>query len=124
MHGSAQNVFEYGFEPGTGHRPYFVTRPVALWLQAQLHFPNWTTADIIARCRRQKSVSGPRRERVLIEPAYDTELREAGVRALGSGFPGLTRQQLTAVPIAEWEREKDRFVYEKWIEHARAAAGK
>jgi len=51
-------------------------------------------------------------------------VREAGVRALGSGIPGLTREQLTAVPVAEWERQKDRFIYEKWIEEARAVAGK
>ena len=44
--------------------------------------------------------------------------------SVNAGIPGLTRQQLTAVPISEWEREKDRFVYEKWMEHALAAAGK
>jgi len=65
-----------------------------------------------------------RREHVYIEPAYDTEVREAGVRALGSGIPGLTREQLTAVPVAEWQRNKDRFIYEKWIEHARASVGR
>ena len=65
-----------------------------------------------------------KREHVFIEPAYDTEVREAGVRALGSGIPGLTRQQLTSVPLAEWEQHRDLFVYEKWIAHARAATGK
>lgn len=122
MHGSAHNVFEYGFEPGTGHRPYFVTRPVALWMERQLHFPNWTVAGI-ASMPETHIGEWARREHVFIEAAYDTEVREAGVRALGSGIPGLTREQLTAVPIAEWEREKDRFVYEKWIERARAAVG-
>jgi dienelactone hydrolase len=121
MHGSGQNVFEYGFEPGAGHRPYFVTRPVALWLQRQLHFPNWTIADV-ARLPETRIGGWAQREHVYIEPAYDTELREAGVRALDPGIPGLTRQQLTAMPIPAWEREKDLFVYEKWIEHARAAA--
>src|SRR6516225_1035019 len=46
MHGNQQNVFEYGFAPGVGHRPYFVTRPVALWLERQLDFPNWTVESI------------------------------------------------------------------------------
>jgi dienelactone hydrolase len=119
LHGSAYNVFEYGFEPAAGHRPYFVTRPVAMWLQQQLHFPNWTAAEI-AHMPETHIGEWARREHVFIEAAYDTEVREAGVRALGSGIPGLTREQLTAVPIAVWEREKDRFVYEKWIEHARA----
>lgn len=123
LHGGGHNVFEYGFEPGTGHRPYFVTRPVALWLDRQLQFPNWTPAQI-ERLPETHIGEWARREHVFIEPAYNTELREAGVRALGSGIPGLTREQLTAVPIAEWEREKDRFIYEKWIEHARALVSK
>jgi dienelactone hydrolase len=119
MHGSAKNVFEYGFEPGGGHRPYFVTRPVALWLQRQLHFPKWTEKKI-ARMAETHIGEWARREHVSIEAAYDTEVREAGVRALGSGIPGLTREQLTAVPVAEWERTKDRYIYETWIEQARA----
>lgn len=123
MHGSPLNVFEYGFEPGAGHRPYFVTRPVALWLERQLHFPNWTTAKI-ARLPETHIGEWAVREQVFIEAAYNTPVREAGVNALGSGIPGLTRAQLTAVPIAEWERNKDRFVYEKWIEQARALASR
>jgi dienelactone hydrolase len=123
LHGSPLNVFEYGFEPGAGHRPYFVTRPVALWLEPQLHFPNWTAAEI-ARLPETNIGEWARREHVLIKAPYDTEVREAGVRALGTGIPGLTREQLTAVPIAEWQREKDRFVYEKWVEQARALVGK
>lgn len=119
LHGSAHNVFEYGFEPGVGHRPYFVTRPVALWLEQQLHFPNWTAAEI-ARMPETHIAEWARREHVFIEAAYDTEVREAGVRALGSGIPGLTREQLTAVPIAVWQHEKDRFIYEKWIDQAQA----
>ena len=123
LHGSAGNVFEYGFEPAAGHRPYFVTRPVALWLYKQLKFPNWTEAEIAAMPETHVG-EWARREHVYIEPAYDTEVREAGVRALGSGIPGLTREQLTAVPVAEWQRNKDRFIYEKWIEHARASVGR
>ena len=38
MHGSDRNVFDFGFEPGGGHRPYFVTRPAAAWLERQLAF--------------------------------------------------------------------------------------
>ena len=123
LHGSDHNVFEYGFERGTGHRPYFVTRPVALWLEGQLQFPNWTREEI-ERMPETHIAEWERREGVTIEPAYDTELREAGIHALGTGIPGLTREQLTAVPLEEWQREKDRFIYEKWIEHARAAIGR
>jgi dienelactone hydrolase len=119
MHGSRQNVFEYGFEPGAGHRPYFVTRPVALWLQQHLSFPNWTEAQI-AHLPETHIGQWARQEQVFIEPAYNTEVREAGVRALGSDIPGFTREQVTAVPLAEWERDKDRFIYDAWIRQARA----
>jgi dienelactone hydrolase len=114
LHGSDRNVFEFGFEPGAGHRPYFVTRPVALWLERQLHFPNWTEAG------ETHIGEWAQRERVYIEPAYATEVREAGVRALGSGIPGIAREQLDAVPIEQWKRDKDQFIYESWIAKAKA----
>jgi hypothetical protein len=97
-----------------------VTRPVALWLERQLHFPNWTEAAI-ARMPETHIGEWARRERVYIEPAYNTEIREAGVRALGSGIPGVAREQLNAVPLDQWKRDKDRFVYESWITYAKAA---
>jgi dienelactone hydrolase len=119
LHGSDKNVFEFGFERDAGHRPYFVTRPVAQWLQRQLNFPNWTRTDI---ARMPETHIGPwaRQEHVYIEPAYDTEVREAGVRALGSGIPGIRREQLNALPLDQWERDKDQFVYESWIAKAKA----
>jgi len=39
---------------------------------------------------------------------------------MGDGVPGLTREQLSVFPAAEWERQKDRLVYEKWLAAARA----
>ncbi len=123
IHGSRDQVFDYGFEPGAGHRPYFVTRPVVLWLNRQLHFPEWTEQKI-AQLPETHVGEWARRENVFIEAAYNTEVREAGVRAVGSGIPGLTREQLTAVPLAQWEQDKDHFIYEKWIERARALVGK
>jgi dienelactone hydrolase len=118
LHGSDKNMFEFGFEPGAGHRPYFLTRPVAVWLERQLDFPNWTAAAI---AKMPETHIGPwaRQEHVYIEPTYDTELREAGARALGSGIPGVPREQLTAVPREEWERHTDLFIYESWIERAK-----
>jgi dienelactone hydrolase len=119
QHGSDKNVFEFGFEPGAGHRPYFVTRPAALWLQRQLHFPNWTEAAI-AKMPETHIGEWAVREHVYIEPAYATEVREYGVRALGSGIPGVAREQLNAVPVDQWKRDKDQFVYESWIAKAKA----
>src|SRR5207248_10826485 len=39
--GGEKNVFTYGFTADGGHRPYFITRPVATWLNEQLRFPGW-----------------------------------------------------------------------------------
>jgi hypothetical protein len=118
LHGSDKNVFEFGLEPGAGHRPYFVTRPVALWLERQLHFPNWTETDI-AKMPETHIGEWARQQRVYIEPAYATEVREAGVHALGSAIPGIAREQLDAVPLDQWEGHKDQFVYESWIAKAK-----
>ena len=119
LNGSARNVFEFALEPGAGHRPFFVTRPVALWLARQLRFPNWTEAEIAAM---PETHIGPwaLKERVYIEPVYNTEEREAGARALGACIPGVAREQLHAVPLEEWKRNRDRYVYESWIARAKA----
>jgi len=119
LHGSDKNVFEFGFEPGAGHRPYFVTRPAAQWLERQLNFPNWTAADI-AQMPETHIGEWARREHVYIEPVYDTEVREAGARALGAGIPGIPRAQLNALPLPQWERDKAQYVYESWIAQAKA----
>jgi hypothetical protein len=119
LHGSDRKVFEFEFEPGAGHRPYFVTRPAALWLERQLHFPNWSEKDI-ARMPETHIGEWARRQGVYIEPAYATEVREAGVRALGSDIPRIAREQLHAVPLDQWKRDTDRFVYESWIAKAKA----
>jgi dienelactone hydrolase len=118
LHGSDKNVFEFGFEPGAGHRPYFVTRPAAVWLNRQLRFPNWTHVDI-GKMPETRIGEWAKREHVYIEPAYDTEVREAGVHALGSGIPGVAREQLNSIPIEQWERDKDQFIYESWTRNAR-----
>jgi dienelactone hydrolase len=119
LHGSDKNVFEFGFEPGAGHRPYFVTRPAAQWLESQLHFPNWTAAGV-AKMPETHIGEWAHNENVYIEAAYATEVREAGVRALGTGIPGIPREQLNAVPLDRWERDKDQFIYETWIAKAKA----
>ena len=119
LHGSDKNVFEFGFEPGAGHRPYFVTRPAALWLGRQLRFPNWTEEEI-AKMPETYIGEWSRQQNVYIEPVYATEVREAGIRALGSGIPGVAREQLNAVPLKQWRREKDQYVYESWIAKAKA----
>jgi dienelactone hydrolase len=119
LYGSEKNIFEYGFQADVGHRPYFVTRTVALWLARRLRFPEWTEAKI-ASMPETHIGEWARRERVYIEPVYNTEVREAGTRALDSRIPGVAREKLNAVPLDEWQRSKDQFVCESWIARAKA----
>ena len=118
-HGGTHDVFEFGFTEGTGHRPYFVTRPVALWLHKRLHFPNWT-AESIARMPETHILQWAEKGGVFIDQAYATELREGGTHALGTGIPAVPHDALNALPPEQWQREKDKYVYETWLKNAQA----
>ncbi len=119
MHGSEANVFDYSFEPGGGHRPYFVTRPAAMWLEKRLHFPNWT-AEAIARMPDTHISEWAEKNGVTVERQYATELREGGTHALGTGIPGVAREKLNAVPPDRWREQKEKYVYETWVKNAEA----
>jgi len=94
-------------------RPYFVTRPVAVWLGKQLnlsapfaampetHVSEWAAAN-----------------HVPIDKQYATELREGGTMALGAGVPGVPHDLLDALPRGKWEAGKGKYVYETWLREA------
>jgi dienelactone hydrolase len=115
---SPANLFDVGFEPGAGHRPYFVTATVAAWLERQLDFPNWRAGDVEAMPVTHIA-EWARAEKVEMDPLYADELREGGTRALGTGVPGLGRDALSVFSKAEWQRRKNALVHERWREHAR-----
>ena len=117
--GSDRNVFEFAFEPWGGHRPYFVTRASAAWLETQLDFPNWSAASIAAMPETHIS-EWAGKNRVAIEKQYANELREGGTRALGANIPGVAHDSLNALPAAVWQREKQQYVYETWLKEAQA----
>ena len=112
--GTRSGLFQTAWVPDAGHRPNFVTRPAALWLETQLHFPNWTAASIQAmgavHVSEWAAHTGAR--------VGATELGEGGVRALDAGVPAIPRQQLQAVPDAEWQQHKPDFIYESWVDRA------
>jgi hypothetical protein len=56
-----------------------------------------------------------------IGSSFANEASEGGVRALDAGVPNLEREALQAVPTEEWERQKSDFVWESWVDRARAA---
>jgi dienelactone hydrolase len=120
LRGTADHVFETGFTPEASHRPQFVTKPVALWLHRQLAFPNWTNATVEAMPETHigewAATNG-----VFIDKGYASEDREGGIRALGDGVPGFTREELSVFSEGEWQKEKARLVQESWETAARAA---
>ena len=117
LHGSEQNVFDVVWIEGAGHRPHWLTRPAALWLERHLNFPNWT-AGSIAGMPETHILEWVRNRDVVIDKPYATELREGGTRALGANFPIVPHDDMNALPKDRWERDKDKYVYETWLREA------
>lgn len=122
LRGNPRGVFDYGFAPTGSHRPYFLSRPVALWLEDHLDFPNWSAGSI--RKMPESHISEwAAAQGVAMDKLYATEEREGGLRALGQGIPAVSRKDLTVLTDQEWEKQKERLVYETWIKKALAEEG-
>jgi hypothetical protein len=119
LHGDDHNVFDFILVPGSGHRPYFLTRPAALWLEQHVDFPNWA-AESIAQMPETHIMDWAKQNHVTIENLYASELREGGTQALGVGIPAVPHDLMNALPLDRWEREKDKYVYETWLQNAKA----
>ena len=118
--GSERDLFEFGFTEGTGHRPYFVTRPVAVWLERRLHFPNWSV-ETVAKMAETHIAEWAEKNGVAMDRQYAGELREGGTRALGRDIPGVARERLSALPEAVWVRDHAKYEYESWVRAAEQA---
>jgi dienelactone hydrolase len=114
LHGTKTQVFETGFEAGAGHRPWFVTKPAALWLERQLDFPAWTVEEIAAMPVTHIS-EWAAANHVEVDKDYANEKREGGERALGAGMPPLSRAQLSVYTDAEWKSAEPQLTYEAWL---------
>ena len=117
------SAFETMFHPRTGHRPYFVTKPVALWLEQHLDFPAWTAQQIEAMPTTHIS-EWARANEVAMDPLYATEHREGGTPAPGMNIPGIARAQLHVFAEAEWKRMRGELVHEFWRGHAKRGMGR
>lgn len=120
LHGKSDGVFEIGMVPGASHRPFFVTRPVALWLERVLDLPRWTRAEIEA-LRESRIGDWAAKHRVPMDKGYATEDREAGTPALLDDVPGFARDDLSVLTEAEWTAQRAQFILESWLARARAA---
>jgi len=115
-----QHLPETIFYKDVGHRPSFVNRDAALWLNHQLHFPNWTDAQINA-FPTITAHAWSARNNIPINKGYDTPTSEGGVEAIDLNLPGPTRAQLQAIPDATWQQHRDLYTWDAWLTHAEAA---
>jgi dienelactone hydrolase len=121
LRGTQENLFEFGFTDRTSHRPYWLEKPAARWLERTLDFPNWTEASLRALDGLH---IGPWAARTghAMDKLYATEEREGGTRAVvADDVPATPREQLNVFSPAEWEREKPRLALDGWAAAARAA---
>lgn len=99
--GAKKDVFDYESSPGDGRQPYFLTKPVALWLNEKLKFPNWTKKQLAAM--------------------PETPAPEGGLLILGKDIPAISRTELHAIPDVVWDADQDSYIYESWRDRAKAA---
>lgn len=116
--GGTAELFDYNFIEG-GHRPYFLTKPVAVWLEKHLDFPNWTEAEITSMSVTHIS-QWAKENKLKMDPGYANELHGGGTMALGTGVPVIARDSFNVFPLKYWEENKDKFIYESWLRNAKS----
>jgi dienelactone hydrolase len=121
MNGSAKNVFETYFDPGASHRPAWVTKLAVAWLGSKLHFANWN-ADRIAALPTIRIGDWAAKNSVYLSKSSMREDRDAGLAAIDVNVPKLTPEQLSVLPMDEWQRQRTEFVYSAWASAAIADA--
>jgi dienelactone hydrolase len=113
LRGSDKNMFTTHVDANMGHRPAWVERTGFLWLSEQIHFANWSSAEISAR-PAVKVGEWAAANGVAIAKNYQRDDREGGLMGLGGDLPGIERDQLMVLPESEWERHKTELTYEGW----------
>ena len=119
LRGNAEGVFDFGFVKDAAHRPFFVTRPVALWLHHHLDFAYFTEASIKTMPETHIS-EWAKTHSIEMDTLYLSEEREGGTLALGADMPGFSRSNLNVFTVEEWESLKDDLIHESWREKARS----
>jgi len=121
MNGSSKNVFETYFDQGASHRPAWVKRVAAVWLDNQLHFANWKTGEIRS-LPTIKIRDWAAKNDVRLNKSQMREDRDGGLEAIDADVPRLTPEQLSVLPRDQWEARRDEFVYSTWAKRATADA--
>jgi hypothetical protein len=121
LRGTDKNMFTTILYPSVSHRTSWVTRDGVLWLDQQLDFPNWTATEI-AKMPTTHISEWAKANHVDIADNYMREDREGGLDAVGTGFPGIPREDLMVLREAQWYAMKDHLTYEAWAAKALATA--
>lgn len=117
--GTSENIFDTYFVPNVSHRPNWVTRPAALWLEQKLKFSNWTAKQIESMPETHIS-AWAQENHVDMDKGYVQEDREGGVMALGTGVPNVPRHMLNVLSDEEWQAQRHNLIYEDWVERTLA----
>jgi dienelactone hydrolase len=99
------------FYPGVGHRPSWVDRDAAVWLNARLHFPRWRNVQLDSLGETHISAWAAATG-ATINKGFEIESKEGGIEAVGHGFPALRLDQLQVVPSAEWQAHRDKYIWQ------------
>ena len=62
----------------------------------------------------------PQRRDFQHRAAGKPERRQCRIDAVGTGFPGIPRNNLMVLPEAEWQKQKERLIYDAWASRIRA----
>jgi dienelactone hydrolase len=121
LNGSDRGVFETYFDPGASHRPNWMTPTAAAWLEKNLSFPNWSSTPV-ASLPVEPMRTWAERVGLPLNKSSSREDRDAGLPLLIAPAPLLTKEQLSILPLADWQRRKSEFVYSTWVERILTAA--
>ena len=113
LHGSEDGLFTTVRYPGVSHRTSWVNIDGILWLNHQLHFSLWND-DAIRAAETTHISSWIKANNVAISPNYIREDREGGIDAVGSGFPGIRRDDLMVFATEGWKASENQLTYESW----------
>lgn len=117
MNGSSRNVFTTYFDVGASHRPAWVTPRAAEWLADNLHFANWSRRNI-AHLPTIQIAAWAAANKVYLNKSAMRADRDGGLVAIDANVPKLTPEQLSVLPMSEWQEHRNEFVYSSWVRAA------
>lgn len=109
--GPSVSTIDTVFYPGVGHRPSWVNRDAAEWLNTRLHFPRWQNASIDSLGETHIAAWADATG-ATINKGYEVETKEGGIEAVGHSFPAPSIDQLQVVPLAKWQAHEDEYVWQ------------